>query len=207
MLINSITKRIGFLALSIAIASCGGKTEGTGKRERGGQDSLTIDTTFREVRVDSSFSMELPAYLTKTDSLLDDASLQYKSDTLNAFMITMEEMKTDFVAAVKDAKGFDPNAPMVQSYRAAYLGIFSSNNTVKSVTEPRALKINGLDAETVDVIANTQGIKSDIYYMLTFIEGKDKIYAIMAWTVPQNKPALKPHFEKAALSFRELGAK
>lgn len=202
-MLSTIT-RIGLFATVIAIASCGGGTEEGARREGGKQDTIIIDTNFREVRVENSFSMELPGYLNKTDSLLADASLQYKSDTLNAFMITMEEMKTDFIAAVKDAEGYDPKVPMVQTYRSAYLSIFSTNNKVRSVSQPRAMKINGLDAETVEVTANTQGIKSDIYYLLTFIEGKDKIYAIMAWTIPQNKQALKRDFERAALSFREL---
>lgn len=203
-MLDTITSRIILFALAIAIASCGGGTGESARRERGNQDTIIIDTNFREVKVENSFSMQLPGYLSKTDSLLTDASLQYKSDTLNAFMITMEEMKTDFIAAVKDAQGYDPKAPMVQTYRAAYLGIFSTNNKVKSVSQPRTLKINGLDAETVELIAITEGIKSEIYYLLTFIEGKDKIYAIMAWTVPQNKVALKPDFERAASSFREL---
>jgi hypothetical protein len=71
-------------------------------------------------------------------------------------------------------------------------------------TPVKKLKINGLHAASIEIDANIEGVEVPITYFLTFIEGKGKLYMIMAWTLADKKDNHRETFEQMAQSFKSL---
>ena len=65
----------------------------------------------------------------------------------------------------------------------------------------RPLTIHGLNAESVEIDGHVEGVDEEIAYFLTFVEGTENIYMIMAWTLKSKKEEHQKTFETIAQSF------
>jgi hypothetical protein len=204
---NSLTKAL-FFSLMVSIAACGPKKDGETAATEGTESESGVDmSSFKEAKgTTNDYSMMLPDYLTPASNLNDDASLQYQNIYKETYIVVIDESKEEFISTFKELGTYDSTQSALKNYRQSQINFFKETAlSMKPGSEPKAVKINGLDAEMMDFEAKVEGVESDIYYNVAFIEGKEKMYWVMAWTMPTSKDKYKPDFEAAMKTFKEIG--
>lgn len=202
---NRLTTTLIF-SLVLSLAACGGMNKKDGDSTAAKAETGADMSSFQEANINNEYSMMLPDYLTKASNLNDDASLQYQNIFKETYIVVIDESKQEFIDTFKELGTYDDKKSPLVNYREAQINFFKETATsMNPGSEPKPVKINGLDAEMMDFEAKVEGVESDIYYCVSFIEGKDKLYWVMAWTMPSSKDKYKPDFEAAMKSFREIG--
>ena len=139
--------------------------------------------------------------MTGTTGLNEEATLQYQSLLKEAYLLVIDEPKAGFEEVYRDLNQYDDDLSIMQNYRDARLKILSRTSEINHKTKPEPIKIHGLDAEAINLDANIEGVANEISYFLTFIEGGDRVYMIMAWTLKDKKIEHEKTFKTIAESF------
>lgn len=169
-------------------------------------DKNKANIELEPVSINDEFSMGIPGFMTKTASLNEDASLQYQNMFKETYVIVIDENKQEFIDAYIGLEAYDTTRSVLSNYADTQIQLTTSNMEVIQKNKITSLKINGLNAATVQIDANVEGVKNAIAYFLTFIEGKEKLYMVMAWTFRDKKDDYAMIFEKMAKSFQEKAA-
>nr|WP_288933350.1 hypothetical protein [uncultured Allomuricauda sp.] len=164
-------------------------------------DSVLGTETFHTVSIDGNYRMSIPKFMTGTTGLNEEASLQYQSLLKEAYLLVIDEPKAGFEEVYRDLNQYDDELSIMQNYRVARLQLLSRSAEINSKSKPKPIKINGLDAETMELDADIEGVTNEISYFLTFIEGSNRVYMIMAWTLKDKKIEHKKTFKTIAESF------
>ena len=157
---------------------------------------------YNTATVNNDYQVSIPKFMRATTGLNDQASLQYQNIFKEAYVIVIDEPKSGFVDVLKDMGQYNEDQSLVQNYRDVQLQLLASTMNFNHQSEPKSLKINGLEAEMVEVDAHVDGIKEGISYVLTFLDGTDNAYMMMAWTLENKKEEHKKTFETIAKSFK-----
>lgn len=157
--------------------------------------------TFHTVSIGDEYRIDIPKFMTGTTGLNEEASLQFQSLRNEAYLIIIDEPKSVFEEVYKDLEQYDDGLSVLQNYRDARLQILSRTTKINDKSKSQSLRINGLDAESVELDAIVNGMDNEISYLLTFVEGKDKIYMMMAWTLKDKKMEHKKTFKAISESF------
>lgn len=166
------------------------------------KDASTLGAnSYHTISIDGKYRLDLPKFMTGTTGLNEEASLQYQSLLKEAYLLVIDEPKADFEEVYRVLEQYDDELSVLQNYRDARLQILSRTTEINNKSEPQSLRINGLDAETVELDAIVNGMGNEISYFLTFVEGEDNVYMIMAWTLKDKKIEHKKTFKTIAESF------
>ena len=108
----------------------------------------------------------------------------------------------EYLIIIPDAK-----AELGDDFLLQEFAEIASGQTLESVGEGEAgelveTEIGGLPAFQREVRGIIEG--NDISYHLTYFEGKDHFYQIMAWTLTDKKVTVFPKLEAAAVTFSEI---
>jgi hypothetical protein len=164
-------------------------------------------TDLSPVTINSEYSMGIPSFMTKTTSLNDDASLQFQNIFKEAYVIVIDESKEGFVDALVDADSYDSSRSVIENYADTQVQLTTSNMNVITKKDVIPSTINGLNAASAEIDATVEGVKQPISYFLTFVEGKEKLYMIMAWTLQTKKETHRNTFEVMAKTFQTMDTK
>lgn len=164
-------------------------------------DSPLGAEAFHVVSIDGNYRIDIPKFMTVTTGLNEEASLQYQSLLKEAYVIIIDEPKSGFEEVYKGLGQYDEELSAIQNYRDARLQILSRTTKINKKSTPESLKINGLDAEIMEVDASIEGVDNEISYFITFVDGGDMLYMVMAWTLKDKKPVHKKTFRTIAESF------
>jgi hypothetical protein len=162
------------------------------------------DTELVPVTIGQEYSMSIPAYMTKTTKLHDEAALQFQNFFKETYVIVIDEDKQDFIDAMVEADRYDSANSVIFNYADTQVQLTTSNIDVSSISEIKAMTINGLPASSVEFDATVEGINSPVTYFLTFVETKEKLYMVMAWTLQERKDTYRNTFGRMSRSFRAL---
>lgn len=180
--------------LIISLTSCGNLTD---KKE----EQIT-EADLIPIQVNNEYSLSVPKYMTEAKNLNEEASLQYQNIFKETYVIVIDEDKETFINTFVDANAYDSTLSVTVNYQNAQLQSFSENMTVTSQQDPVSWKLNGLEAQHVQMTGKVEGVKKEIVYYLTFVEGKDKLYMIMAWTLKDRKEKYGKTMEVMSKTFR-----
>ena len=136
-----------------------------------------------------------------TTGLNEEASLQYQSLRHEAYLLIIDEPKLGFEQVYRDLEQYDDELSVLQNYRDARIQILSRTTKIINKFNSKPFKINGLDAEFLELEAKVNGVEDEIFYFLTFVDGGEKVYMIMAWTLKNRKEEHKKTFKTIAESF------
>ncbi|AEM69116.1 hypothetical protein Murru_0058 [Allomuricauda ruestringensis DSM 13258] len=156
---------------------------------------------FNTVAINNEYQIKIPRFMKGTTGLNEEASLQYQSLLKEAYLLVIDEPKSRFEEVYRDLEQYDEQLSVIQNYRDARLKILSRTTEINSKSKPQSFKINGLSAEFMEIDANISGVSSEISYFLTFVEGSNRVYMIMAWTLKDKKTEHKKTFKTIAESF------
>ena len=134
------------LAIFLPIVSCIDSKE---KKD----DSPLGAEAFHVVSIDGDYRIDIPKFMTGTTGLNEEASLQYQSLLKEAYLIIIDEPKSGFEEVYRDLEQYDEKLSAIQNYRNARLQILSRTTKINKKSTPEPLKINGLDAEILEVDA------------------------------------------------------
>lgn len=162
------------------------------------------ESDFKEVKISDEYRIHLPKYMKETKELNDDASLQFQNAFKETYIIIIDETKEEFIAASKEYGVYDSTISIVKHYSDIQLMFFGESVDIAMTPKSESKKIGGLDAEIVEFWGHMEDIKQDIYYFIAFVESKDKVYMIMAWTLKSRMNKYKNSFLKMVNSFRLL---
>jgi len=180
---------VSIIIISLMILSCKNSTENLS------------DENFNIVKIKNDYTIKVPKYMEEAD-LNEEASLEYQniSEEEESYAIIIDESKNEFVTTYKELKTYNNTLSVIENYRDVHLQILETNITLQKRSESKSLKINDLNAEQVEIDGKFEDI--DIAYFLTFIEGNEKVYMIMSWTLENRKDKYRSTFNKMAESFK-----
>ncbi len=199
------------LSAFVMLSSCGGMFG------KGGSDSASIKEALdkaiaenNEIKVDSGgYKISIPKHMTVSTELNDDASLQYQDIYKELYVIVIDEPKTDFIKTFSDPELNEYNDKLTpeKNYRMVQMKSMKEKMTMKNEPGIKKQTINGLDAEVVDFTGTVEGVESDIYYKLAFVEGTKNLYMIMTWTLDSDKNKNSEEMDQMIQSFKLSDAK
>lgn len=167
------------------------------------QISNVIDRDEKDTLVKTSeYEMSVPTYMKQVTTLHHDASLQFQNVFKETYLIVIDEPKDTFITTFKDLGEYKNDSSVVKNYRDIQLGHIKENLKVINISQAKSSIINGMEAETIEVDGTVEDLKYPISYIYTFVEGPDKVYMIMAWTLKDNKDKHAAMFKKAMGSFK-----
>jgi len=173
----------------------GGKTDSTGT-------TTTENTDLRPVTINSDYEIGIPSHMYVAHDLNDEATLQYNDTAVEEYIICINESKTDFIRNFSNDDAYDDKETPEKNYRLVQMASMKEKMDTKSGPSVKALKINGLDAEIVDFTASVEGIQSDIFYKIAFIEGTKNMYMVMTWTLADMKDKHNDEMNDMLTSFK-----
>jgi hypothetical protein len=157
-----------------------------------------------QIKIGNDYSMNIPSFMSKTTRLNEEASLQFQNMFEEAYVIVIDENKQEFIDVYRELDAYDTLLSPVANYADTQIQLTSSNMEVTSKNELKSYQINGLNAASIEIDAKVDN--TAITYFLTFVEGPDKLYMIMAWTLQNKKDEHRKTFDEMAKSFSVLRA-
>lgn len=183
------------LAATLFVSSCMPGKDGKSKEE----------PDLQTVTINDEYSMGIPKNMSKAKSLNDDASLQYQNMFKETYVVVIDENKQEFIDAYTGIEQYDSARTALENYADTQFQMTTANMEVLGTEEMSPLQINGLKAITTQIDGQVENVKFPISYFVTYIDGNEKLYMIMAWTLKDKKETNRPVFEQMAKSFKVIG--
>ncbi|AFM03925.1 hypothetical protein Fleli_1503 [Bernardetia litoralis DSM 6794] len=155
------------------------------------------------IEIKKDYSLELPDFLTKTDSLNPNASLQYQNINKELFVIVIEEDRKEFTRKIVENKAEEVYPPNLKGYTDIISHSIGETIKISARTEIEDLEINGLPAKNFTIEGQTQD-KIPVYYSFTIIRGENNYYQIAQWTAKNQKALFEKQMSEIAHSFKQL---
>jgi hypothetical protein len=172
----------------------------------GGKNEKSAKNDYDTISINGQYSMHIPKFMTKAANLNNDASLQYQNIFKEVYVIVIDENKKEFIETYNNLGSYDSTRSPIANYADTQVQLITSNANVINKTEVTNFTINGANAATTEIDASIEGVKTPITYFLTFIDGKDNLYMIMAWTLRDKKETHRPLFDEIAKSFKMVSS-
>lgn len=177
------TKILLFISLAWLVVSCG--EEGT-----------------QTIKIGGLYAIDVPASMDKTTELNEQASLQYQNTIDELYIIVIDESKSQLDLALEQNSLYDQYTSDLDGYsRLITDNMKSALSSNDSIPQPKTMKINGLEAKLFSFEGTTSGV--DIFWELAFVEGNNRYYQIMAWTLAEDRDEHDAKMMAMLNSFRE----
>ncbi len=139
------------------------------------------------------YTMEIPDYLIKTFDLNDVASLQYKNEAKEAYVIVIEDNKQHLESlGMKFLNAEDFLENFLQDYRT------EGNREFTPVANFQA---NGNDFSQVEMTWEQENLA--FFMLVTSVETKTHFYKVLCWTIKENRNMFIDDFKKIAKSLKD----
>lgn len=155
------------------------------------------------VTIDNKYSIEVPAFLSPTKNLSEDASIQYWNKTLDITFQVIEEDKHEFIEAVESIKLSEDDSLLDAFATLVLANMYGSIENIE-IEDKRIIEINGLPSLRIDVFQKRTFFKDAVYTSFAFIEGKNSLYQIIIMTGGTSISKLSEKLESSIYSFKEL---
>ena len=165
-----------------------------------GKTKAKID--LETVNINNEYSMGIPKFMSEAKSLNDEASLQYQNIFQEAYVIVIDESKDEYIESYKNLDAYDTTQSVIANYTDTQIQSITSRLEVIEKSEVKTFRINGLNASSIEIDGKVENVDVPITYFLNFVEGREKLYFIMAWTLQKKKDTHRSTFEEMVKSFR-----
>lgn len=150
------------------------------------------------------YEVDIPKYMKRATDLNADASMQYQNIFKETYLAIIDEDKSDFIDVFKELGQYSDSLSVAGNYRKVQMDYFTETMQIISESDPKEVTIKGLKAEQVELRAKVPDVDYDIYYLLTFIDGRENVYMMMSWTLLEYENKFSETFAVMADSFQEL---
>lgn len=193
-----IKKQLLFLCLLLLcfLVSCGNSEN---------EKRTPLDpSNYRTETLDGNFQISIPKKMNKATQLNPDAAMQFEDQINNSYFAVIKEDRAAFLKAYGDAGVLDENLSDIGNYRKIQVAYFVKRLILIEEGEPDALTINGKKAEQIEFTCKVPNANSNIFYVMTFVEGDDELYMLISWTPSLLEEEHKETFYSIANTFEEL---
>lgn len=159
-------------------------------------DSKEVQT----VTIKNKYTLQLPGFLSKATDLHEDASLQYQNALREFYVVVIDEPKQDFYNIAETTEDFP--ADFEGYHQILRSGLEEAIEDI-DIAPTKDTQINGLKAKTFSLTGNIETIP--VFYEIAYIEGKDRFYQIVTWTLKDNKEKYSEQMRNILSSFKESG--
>lgn len=157
---------------------------------------------FNQIDTDGVFKLSIPKYMKVMNNLNEEASLQYANVFKEVYTVVIYEDKDEFVTLFKQIDQYNDDLSVLENYSESLISFFKEAAVVDRIEPYGTTTINGLNAKQVKIFAKIDNI--DIAYVISFIEGKENVYQVMNWTLPNRIDKYEDTFMKISNSFELL---
>ena len=185
-----------FLVFLCFLVSCG-NSEGE-KRTLADTSNYKIETS------EDDFQIAIPKDMKRASQLNPDAAMQFENKIENTYLVIIKENRFDFLKAYGAAGALNKDLSDIGNYRKIQVDFFVRRLILIEEGEPNALTIDGKKAEQIEFTCQVPNANSNIFYVMTFVEGEDELYMIISWTLSLLEEENKDTFYAMADSFKEL---
>lgn len=168
------------------------------------QEKLDLEKDFQRASVESVYALKVPNYMSPTDDLSEEASLQYQNIIRDVYLMVIDENTAEFEDIFIELDMLDSNLTTLQNYADLQKMSIAETMNVTHESEMRPLNINGYEAVMVQVEGGVPEVNTDVTYLLTVLQGKTNLYSILYWTTKENAVNVLPHFEQSVRTFEDL---
>ena len=162
------------------------------------------DTKFETVTVSGHYQMDVPDYMTESNELNSDASLQYENTSKETYVVVINEDKELLIELFNEIDGWDNDATPLENYAALQSEGMEMSLDLSDQSGPNDKKINGMPAKTYEYTGYAPDIPYEIFYYIAYIEGGRELYMVSAWCLAEDKDSYKDTFVKMVDTFKEL---
>ncbi len=200
------TLAIGAAVAGLVLSSCS-------SRSSGDSDSLVdsikklnelTKANYKTIEIDNIYSIDLSDVLSTYPGLNDDASLEYANIYKEKYIIVIDEDKQEFVDVYKEIGEYDDSKSVIDNYEFVQTSFMSESGSIINESAVKSKKVNGMNSRQKQVDAEVEGVEMPISYWLGYVEGKDRLYTIMAWTLESRKADFEEEANKMINSLKEL---
>jgi len=155
------------------------------------------------VTINNKYSISLPPFLVKASITLNEvASLQYLNAWKEFYVIVIDESKFEFNQALIENNFNSVYSNDINGYSRLILNLFEQNIAISRKSEITDTLINNMPAKLLTISGRVEGM--DAFYSLAFIQGKERYYQVIAWTLSSKEYKYKDEMKKIIYSFKEL---
>jgi hypothetical protein len=154
------------------------------------------------VDIEGRYTIELPVTLTKTNSINEEASLQYQDNFNDLYTIVIDEPKATFTKALKQNSLESRYENNLEGYSKLITDGLDSSLSIKEFPDFEETTINGLKARMLSFEGVSAGNK--VYWKLAFIEGSNTYYQVMVWTAADKRKKSEKEMAAIIHSFKEM---
>lgn len=161
-------------------------------------------TGVKEVKVADVATIEVPALLTDSKDLNEDAIVQMANGFQELYVIVIEESKQEFNDLINETDGvFDDGFTAdLNGYAKVAASSIESGIDLKSKEDLVPIKNNGLSTYVASFEGKINGL--NVFYKLSCVEGKDRYYQILTWTLSSSKEKHLEAMNAMINSFKEI---
>lgn len=153
------------------------------------------------VKIGGRYQIDLPAQMEEAKGLNKDASLQYQNPVKELYAIVIDESKSALEESIFDNNLEDTYTNDLTGYTKLVTENIRNNAAISKLPPLLPAKINNLHAFMLDITGSMNGLK--IYWKIAYIEGKNRYYQVMVWTLAENREKYEPVMAAAINSFKE----
>lgn len=154
------------------------------------------------VDIEGRYTIELPVTLTKTNSINEEASLQYQDNFNDLYTIVIDEPKATFTKALKQNALENRYENNLEGYSKLITDGLDSSLSIKEFPDFEETTINGLKTRLLSFEGVSAGNK--VYWKLAFIEGSNTYYQVMVWTAADKRKKSEKEMAAIIHSFKEM---
>ncbi len=160
--------------------------------------------TYKEISISDEFRISIPEAMVPTTGLNNEASLQFHNVELELYLIVIEESKMELESVWGNTISENKDFPMILQYGRMQLERLGESINIKNRVGPKNLTVNELAASRLEISGSVPNVDEDLFYLLTFIEGDEKVYTVMSWTLDTNKEAYHTIFLQISNSLARI---
>ncbi|HXK80557.1 MAG TPA: hypothetical protein PLO05_00180 [Bacteroidales bacterium] len=195
------------LVVTSILISCGNiknKIEDSAKEaiEEVAKDLKENQNSFNTIQINNLYSIDVPDFLVKTNSLNDEASLQYENTAKEYYVIVIDEAKHDFLEALNNELNED-EAYTIEEVLEPYSYLqFTTFANEDQYYDFEYIDVNGLNGQQLDITNYFESL--NVFYKMACIEGNDNLYFVVTWTLDSYKDKHNDSMQKIIDSFKEI---
>lgn len=156
----------------------------------------------KTITVAQQYTLDVPEPFYEMKSLHDMASLEYGNEVDEFYVIVIDESKAEFKKALEENSLLELYPCNVDGYSNILIQNFDKNVADIAKSPVQDTIINNLPARLINVSGKVNNIS--VSYTYAFIEGKERFYQVMTWTLLDRRVKYNRAMKKLVSSFKEI---
>lgn len=179
--------------------------------------SCESDSKTETIQVDNEHKINLPVFLSKTDTISQVAILEYQNTKKKLYTIVITDTKAEFDDAIHKHTFLDkiyvndttnPNNQYpsnLDGYSNYILDFITKRGiSIDVISDLEKTTINGLNARIISITGKADIDSTFYYWKFAFIEDKDKFYQVITWTLKNQENKYSRQMDSIIQSFEKI---